>query len=151
MISAAPKITKLLAQKNKNIPNFLRPLTQLFDFYSAKPSLSWFFCVTVCVTVFSVYAFFSFWVGQTRYGLKSLICHLADLRKKSRICSKRKARTSWDIHTLTRNAHQLYNTVSSISAQKIYFTRPNGDFTFIQTSCSHKGSESACSLSLASL
>jgi len=64
-------------------------------------------------------------------------------------CRKRKARTSWDIHTLTRNAHQLYNTVSFIFAQKIHFTRPNGDSTFIQTSRSHKMLTPLCQLSWA--
>ena len=85
------------------------------------------------------------------YGLKSLICHLADLRKKSRICRKRKARTSWDIHTLTRNAHQLYNIVSIISAKKIHFARPKDDFTFTQTSRSLKLFNPLCQLSLADL
>ena len=83
------------------------------------------------------------------YGLKSLICQVADLRKKTALCSKRKARTSWDIHTVTRNAHQLYNTISFISAQIIHFTRPNGDLTFIQTSRSHKMLNSLCQLSWA--
>ena len=64
-------------------------------------------------------------------------------------CRKRKARTSWDIHTLTRDAHQLYNTVSIISAQKIHFTRPSGDSTFIQTSRSHKLLNPPCQLSWA--
>jgi len=41
--------------------------------------------------------------------------------------------------------------VSIISAKKIHFAQPNGDFTFIQTSRSLKGSESACSSSLADL
>ena len=74
---------------------------------------------------------------------------MADLRKKTPLCSKRKARTSWDIHTVTRNAHQLYNTISFISAQIIHFTRPNGDLTFIQTSRSHKMLNSLCQLSWA--
>jgi hypothetical protein len=57
--------------------------------------------------------------------------------------------TSWDIHTVTRNAHQLYDIVSSISARKIHFARPNGDSTFIQTSHSHKMLSSLCQLSWA--
>jgi hypothetical protein len=48
-------------------------------------------------------------------------------------------------------AHQLYNTVSFISTQKIHFARPNGDLTFIQTSHSLKGTESVHSSSLANL
>ena len=83
------------------------------------------------------------------YGLKSLIHECRISTKKTTLCSKRKARTSWDIHTVTRNAHQLYDIVSSISAQKIHFARPNGDSTFIQTSHSHKMLSSLCQLSWA--
>ena len=93
------------------------------------------------------------WYSQLskKYGLKSLIHECRISTKKTTLCSKRKARTSWDIHTVTRNAHQLYDIVSSISAQKIHFARPNGDLTFIQTSHSLKGNGSGHSLSLANL
>ena len=91
------------------------------------------------------------WYSQLskKYGLKSLIHECRISTKKTTLCSKRKARTSWDIHTVTRNAHQLYDIVSSISAQKIHFARPNGDSTFIQTSHSHKMLSSLCQLSWA--
>jgi len=58
--------------------------------------------------------------------------------KKTTLRSKRKARDICTTHEVTRDAHQLCNTVSIISAQKIRFARPNGDFTFIQTSRSYK-------------
>ena len=64
-------------------------------------------------------------------------------------CSKRKARDICATHEVTRDVHQLYNILSIISAQKIRFTRPNGDSTFIQTSRSHKLLNSLCQLSKA--
>jgi len=69
--------------------------------------------------------------------------------KKTTLCSKRKARDICATHEVTRDAHQLYNILSIISAQKIRFTRPNGDSTFIQTSRSHKMLNSLYQLSWA--
>ena len=72
------------------------------------------------------------------YRLKSLngICPIST--KKNTTCRKRKARDIWATHKVTRNAHQLYALLSFVFTQKIRFVRPNGDFTIIQTSHSHK-------------
>ena len=72
------------------------------------------------------------------YGLKSLKHQWCFLTKKSPLCNKRKARDIWATHKVTRNAHQLYALLSFVFTQKIRFVRPNGDFTVIQTSHSHK-------------
>ena len=58
--------------------------------------------------------------------------------KKNTTCRKRKARDIWATHKVTRNANQLYALSSFNSTKKIRFVRPNGDFTVIQTSHSHK-------------
>ena len=72
------------------------------------------------------------------YGLISLKRQWCFLTKKSPLCRKRKARDIWATHKVTRNANQLYTLLSFNSTQKIRFVRPNGDFTVIQTSHSHK-------------
>ena len=72
------------------------------------------------------------------YGLKTLKHQWCFLTKKSPLCNKRKARDIWATHKVTRNAHQVYTLSSFVFTQKIRFVRPNGDFTVIQTSHSHK-------------
>ena len=129
-------------EKKKSFPTYLDYMNS--SFCSNKQTV--YTCKYTCKYTCNVFS-----RKIAHYGLKSLICHLADLRKKSRICRKRKARTSWDIHTLTRNAHQLYNIVSIISAKKIHFARPKDDFTFTQTSRSLKLFNPLCQLSLADL
>ena len=75
---------------------------------------------------------------NSSYGLISLKRQWCFLTKKSPLCRKRKARDIWATHKVTRNANQLYTLLSFVFTQKIRFVRPNGDFTVIQTSHSHK-------------